>query len=219
MPQYFEYGEAEKQYLSEKDPLLGAAIRQIGDVRREVMPDLYAALVLQIVAQQISTKGAQTVYARLCAKLGAVTPKNVCALPVEEVQNCGMSMRKAGYIREVAERIQAGQLNLQALHSLPDEELCVQLSGIRGIGRWTAEMLMTFSMQRPDILSYGDIAIHRGLRMLYRHRAITPQLFQKYKRRYSPCATVASLYLWEIAGGACPALRDPAPKAAKGKRG
>jgi DNA-3-methyladenine glycosylase II len=76
---------------------------------------------------------------------------------------------------------------------------------------------MIFSMQRPDVLSWDDLAIHRGLRMLYRHREITPALFEKYKKRYSPYASVASLYLWAIAGGACPALTDPALKKADNK--
>ena len=74
-------------------------------------------------------------------------------------------------------------------------------------------MLMIFSMQRMDILSWGDLAVHRGLRMLYRHRVVTPTLFAKYKKRYSPYATVASLYLWAVAGGACPRLEDRASKA------
>jgi len=96
-----------------------------------------------------------------------------------------------------------------------DEEVCRELSALDGIGVWTAEMLMTFSMQRPDIISFGDLAIHRGLRMLYHHRKITRDLFDKYKRRYSPYATVASLYLWAIAGGAIPELRDRASKSVK----
>lgn len=93
--------------------------------------------------------------------------------------------------------------------------MCRELSALDGIGVWTAEMLMTFSMQRPDIISFGDLAIHRGLRMLYHHRKITRDLFDKYKRRYSPYATVASLYLWAIAGGAIPELRDRASKSVK----
>jgi DNA-3-methyladenine glycosylase II len=100
---------------------------------------------------------------------------------------------------------------------MADSEICKRLVEIKGIGVWTAEMLMTFSMQRPDILSWDDLAIHRGLRMLYRHRKITPALFAKYKRRYSPYASVASLYLWAIAGGACPSLTDPAQKKIKKK--
>ena len=70
-------------------------------------------------------------------------------------------------------------------------------------------------MERPDIISYGDLAILRGMRMLYRHRKVTPKLFQKYRKRYSPYASVASLYLWAIAGGALPELTDPAPKSKK----
>ena len=86
------------------------------------------------------------------------------------------------------------------------------------LGFSAAEMLLTFSLQRMDVMSWGDLAIHRGLRMLYRHRKITPALFARYKRRYSPYATVASLYLWAIAGGACPGLRDCAPGAKAGKK-
>jgi len=95
---------------------------------------------------------------------------------------------------------------------MTDDEICKRLCRIKGIGVWTAEMLMTFSMQRMDIMSWDDLAIHRGLRMIYHHRKITPELFAKYKRRYSPYATVASLYLWAIAGGACAELVDYAPK-------
>ena len=108
----------------------------------------------------------------------------------------------------------SGSLDLTRLSAMPDNEICTCLSRHKGVGVWTAEMLMTFSMQRPDILSWDDLAIQRGLRMLYRHRKITPALFAKYKRRYSPYASVASLYLWAIAGGACPDLTDPEPKAA-----
>ena len=211
MPQFFEYGETEKIFLSKKDPQLGAAIKEIGHVYREVIPDLYAALVLQIISQQISTKGAETVYSRLCDMLGPPTPQNICKTPVDKIQKCGMSMRKTQYIVDFSQSVINGALDLQALHTLSDDELCAKLSGIRGIGVWTAEMLMTFSMCRPDIMSFGDIAIHRGLRMLYRHRKITPQLFSKYKRLYSPYASVACLYLWEIAGGACKELHDHAP--------
>ncbi|MDL2213966.1 DNA-3-methyladenine glycosylase 2 family protein [Clostridia bacterium OttesenSCG-928-O13] len=211
MALYFEYGETETAWLRSRDAQLALAMDEIGHVHREVIPDLYAALLLQIISQQISTKGAETIWKRLQAKLGEVSPAVVCSAAVEDIQSCGMSMRKAQYIADLSRSVLDGSLDLQALHALPDDELCAQLSQIRGIGVWTAEMLMTFSMQRPNVMSYGDIAIHRGLRMLYRHRKITPQLFNRYKRRYAPYASVACLYLWEIAGGACPNLRDYAP--------
>lgn len=121
-------------------------------------------------------------------------------------------MRKAIYIKEIAEAVADGRLDLKSLEAMSDDEVCKRLCQIKGIGVWTAEMLMTFSMQRQNVMSWDDLAIQRGLRMLYHHRKITPALFAKYKRRYSPFATVASIYLWAIAGGACERLSDCAPK-------
>ncbi|WP_416173761.1 DNA-3-methyladenine glycosylase family protein, partial [Clostridium perfringens] len=92
------------------------------------------------------------------------------------------------------------------------EEVIAELSALKGIGRWTAEMIMTFCIQRPDVMSYGDLAIHRGLRMLYHHRNVDKIKFEKYRRRYSPYGTVASLYLWAIAGGAIDEMKDYAPR-------
>ena len=99
---------------------------------------------------------------------------------------------------------------------MPDELVIQELSALKGIGVWTAEMIMTFCMQRPNIVSFGDLAILRGMRMLYRHKEIDRAKFEKYRKRYSPYGTVASLYLWAIAGGALPELTDPAQK--KGKK-
>ena len=95
---------------------------------------------------------------------------------------------------------------------MSDEDAIRALSGLKGIGVWTAEMILLFCMQRPDIFSYDDLAIQRGLRMVYRHRAIDRKLFEKYRRRFSPCCSVASLYLWAVSGGAIPELSDPKPK-------
>ena len=90
------------------------------------------------------------------------------------------------------------------------------LSSLRGIGVWTAEMILLFCLQRPDIFSYDDLAIRRGLRMVYRHRRIDRPLFERYRRRFHPYGSVASLYLWAVSGGAIPELTDPAPKSANG---
>ena len=95
---------------------------------------------------------------------------------------------------------------------MDDAEAIRALSSLRGIGVWTAEMILLFCLQRPDILSYDDLAIQRGLRMVYHHRAIDRRLFEKYRRRYSPYGSVASLYLWAVSGGAIPELKDYKPK-------
>jgi len=212
---YYEYGASEISWLKSRDFVLGSAIDEIGHIYRPVMPNLFEALVHSIVGQQISTKAHATVWRRLKELAEPFTPGKIVALPVEELQQCGITMRKARYIKESADSVLNGSINLDTLHEMSDIEVCNQLKQIKGIGVWTAEMLMTFSMQRPDIMSWDDLAIHRGLRMLYRHRKITHELFAKYRRCYSPYGTVASLYLWAIAGGACPALTDPAQKKTK----
>ncbi|MEI3229966.1 MAG: DNA-3-methyladenine glycosylase 2 family protein [Gordonibacter pamelaeae] len=169
---YFEYDEQAIAYLKARDERLAEAIDAIGPVRREVTPDLFAALVNCIVGQQISTKAQVTIWKRLTGAFGDITPEAMAACPDDELQQFGLSFRKVGYIKGAAERVVAGELDLKGLADLPDEEVCRRLSALPGIGVWTAEMLMTFSMQRPDIMSYGDLAILRGLRMLHHHRRI-----------------------------------------------
>jgi DNA-3-methyladenine glycosylase II len=197
----FEYGEKEIAYLKKRDKTLGAAIDAIGLIRREVSPDLFSALVNSIIGQQISTQAQATIWKRLKNGLSEITPHAVLSRTEAELQSFGISFRKASYIRGVAEMAADGRLNIDALRTKTDVEVCEELVKIKGIGIWTAEMLMLFSMQRPDILSFGDLAIHRGMRTLYNHNEITRELFEKYRRRYSPFRSVASLYLWEIAGG------------------
>ena len=197
----FTYGETETSYLKKRDKALGAAIDAIGPVERPVNPDLFSALVNAIVGQQISTKAQTTIWTRMLSGLGEVTPQTILALTLEELQSYGISFRKAAYIMGAAEKAADNKLDLAALHHKTDAEICKELSALDGVGVWTAEMLMLFSMQRPDILSFGDLAILRGMRLLYRHREITKPLFEKYRRRYSPYGSVASLYLWAIAGG------------------
>ncbi len=209
---YFKYGKEETDYLCARDSRLADVIEKVGAIQREVRPDLFDALIHSIVGQQISTKAHATISQRIESRFGVLNPQNVSKLSNEELQSVGLTFRKVSYMKEAARRILAGELDLESLRDMPDNEVCRALSSLPGVGVWTAEMLMTFSMQRPNIISYGDLAIVRGLRMIYRHRCITPQLFEKYRRRYSPYCTVASLYLWAVAGGAIPELRDLAPK-------
>jgi len=199
---YFEYGETEMEYLRRKDKKLGEAIDQLGMIKREVNPDLFSALVHSIVGQQISTKAHKTIWERMKTGLVEITPDTVLNCSDAELQSYGISFRKASYIKGAAEKVMDGTLNIGSLHAKPDDEICAELVQLSGIGLWTSEMLMLFSMQRPNILSFGDLAILRGMRMLYHHKEITKKLFEKYRKRYSPHCSVASLYLWAIASGA-----------------
>lgn len=199
--QYFQYGEKEINYLKNKDKRLGEVIERVGMVERRVIPDLYAALIHAIVGQQISSKAHETIWRRITDALGAITPEKISTMSVEDVQSFGISFRKAGYIKDITERITSGEFPLEALYRMSDEEVCKRLSSLHGIGVWTAEMLMLFSMQRPNILSFNDLAIIRGMKIVYHHRKITREMFERYRRRLSPYCSVASLYFWKVAGG------------------
>ena len=209
---YFQYGETEINYLKRKDKKLALAIEQIGHIERKLDANLFAAVVRHIVGQQISSKAQATVWARLETRMKDVTPFAVHAASAQELQALGMSLRKAEYIKDFADKIVSGEFDLQAVEQMSDAEAITALSSLKGIGKWTAEMILLFCLQRPDILSYDDLAIQRGLRMLYHHRKIDRKLFEKYRRRFSPYGSVASLYLWAISGGAIPGMRDYAPK-------
>ena len=214
---YFSYGEREIRYLKGRDPRLAAVIDAVGHVERPVDPDLFSAVVHHIVGQQISTKAQATVWRRMVETMGRVDAGAVAALGAEGLQSLGISFRKAGYILEFARRVQGGGFDLDALWDMTDEDAIAALASLKGVGVWTAEMILLFCMERPDILSFDDLAIQRGLRMVYHHRRIDRPLFERYRRRYSPYGSVASLYLWAVAGGAVPGMRDyaPAKKAAR----
>jgi DNA-3-methyladenine glycosylase II len=209
---YFKYGKKEVDFLKSKDVVLAEYMDEIGLIRREIIPDMFMALVSSIIGQQISAKAHKTVWERFETKFSPITSKHINSISTEDLQTCGISMRKAIYIKEIASQIEDGSLDLVQLQTMSDDDVCKRLSEIKGIGVWTAEMLMIFSMQRKDVLSWGDIAIHRGLRMLYGHKEITKKLFAKYKKLYSPYATVASLYLWHISADTSGQYVDRATK-------
>lgn len=197
----FPYTQAELDYLRARDEPLGRAIDRIGIIERPVNQDLFAALASSIVAQQISGAAATTVWNRLVARLGAITPETVQAAAVEDIQQCGVSMRKATYIKGIGEAVAGGTLDLAALPDLPDDEVIARLSALHGIGVWTAEMVLIFAMQRPDVVSWGDLGIRRGMMRLYELSELDHPTFDHYRQRYSPYGSVASLYLWRIAAG------------------
>ena len=212
---YFAYGEEETDYLKKKDKRMAEVIDRIGHVERTVDTDLFSAVVHHIVGQQISTKAQETIWQRMLSALGEVNAEAVLAAGVPKLQSLGMTFRKAEYITDFAEKVRTGAFDLEGIWQKSDEEAIRELASLKGIGVWTAEMILLFCMQRPDVLSYDDLAIQRGLRMVYHHRKIDRKLFEKYRRRFSPYGSVASLYLWAVSGGAIPELRDYAPKKKK----
>jgi DNA-3-methyladenine glycosylase II len=194
----FRYGDREISHLRKRDRKLGAAIDEIGIIERDVNPDLFTALVASVASQQISAKAAETVWRRMEERFGAITPEIIATADAGSIQQCGMSMRKAGYIKGIGEAVADGRLDPDGLRDLSDEEVIDRLSALNGVGIWTAEMILIFSMERPDVVSWGDLAIRRGMMKLYGLETLDRAAFDRYRKRYSPYGSVASLYLWEI---------------------
>ena len=199
MARYFEYGDEAVEYLKKRDAKLAAAIDAVGHVYREMEEgDLFSGVVHHIIGQQVSSAAQATVWARLRDGLGAVTPAAVSGATVDKLQSCGTTFKKAEYIKRFADKVVSGEFDIDAVEHMDDARAIEALSSLPGIGTWTAEMLLLFNLGRPDILSFGDLAIHRGMRMVYHHRKVTRPMFERYRRRYSPYGSVASLYLWAI---------------------
>ena len=212
----FQYGLSELAHLKNRDPGLGAVIDRIGWIEREVTPDLFTALIHSLAAQQISNAAAATVRRRLGGLLGKlITPRQVAQTPLAELQACGLSQRKAAWIQGLGQQVVRGALNLSALPALPDAEVIRRLSAVPGVGVWTAEMLLIFALARPDVVSWGDRPIRRGMERLYGLAPLNRAQFTQYRERYRPHGTVASFYLWALAGlpaeTAVPAHPAPAP--------
>ena len=210
----FIYSDDALAYLTKADPALGRVIATQGRLQRPVTPDLFYALCESIVSQQISVAAAKTVFARFLACVGEVTPVGVHAVPTELIQQCGMSMRKASYLSHAATSALLGTpsygytppnpdslpvVNFDILHTLSDAELITTLSTLKGVGKWTAQMLLIFSLNRLDVTSFDDLALRRGLKNLHNLSDMpTRAEFDALTAPHSPYRSVASLYLWAI---------------------
>lgn len=211
---YFKYGQKEIEYLKSKDRRLAEVIDKIGMIERQVDSDLFSSVIHHIIGQQISTKAQATIWQRMNDALGTVNADTILNAGTDSLQALGMSFRKAEYISDFAGKVKDGSFDTEKIQHMSDEEAIKELSSLKGIGVWTAEMILLFCMQRPNILSFDDLAIQRGMRMVYHHRKIDRKLFEKYRRRLSPYCSVASLYFWAVSGGAIPEMKDYAPKKA-----
>ena len=195
---YLEYGSKETEHLKSADKLLGKSIDKIGHIYREIDTDTFSSVVKHIIGQQISTSAQVTIIKRLYEKIGIINAKNIYNIESDSLQKIGISFRKTDYIKNFAQKVFLGEFDIEAIHNMPDENIIKELSSLKGIGVWTAEMIMIFCLKRPDVLSFTDLAIIRGMKMLYNLESIDKNIFLEYSKLYSPYGTVASLYLWAI---------------------
>lgn len=194
----FPYGEKELRYLSERDKNMAIVVNMLGKIERKTDPDLFCALVQNIVGQQISNKAFETVWGRFINHFKNITPEIINAELSENIQKLGISQKKVAYIKKITAKVATKELDFEILSKLSDEDAIAELTKLDGIGKWTAEMFLLFSMRRTNILSYGDFAIKKGLQILHNRKEVTKPIFEKYRKLYSPYCSVASFYLWEI---------------------
>lgn len=202
-------GGPQRAALARRDPVMAALIERIGPIdlperlarRSEERPaDAYGALLRSIIGQQVSTKAARTVYLRVLDLFGgtAPAPEQMLALSVEDLRGAGLSGRKVTYIRDLAQHVVDGELELERIAELSDERAIEEISAVRGLGRWTAEIFLMFHLERPDVLSGGDLGLRKAIQVEYGLEATpTPEEVRGIGARWSPYRSLASLYLWE----------------------
>ena len=191
-----------RRHLLACDPVLAGVIRTVGPCRwGDGDPDLFAGLVRAIVSQQLSVKAAETILGRVTALLpnARLEPGSLLDLPAASLRGAGLSARKAEYVQDVARGVLDGTLRLDLLPSLPDDEVLARLTSVRGIGRWTAEMILMFRLRRPDVLPLDDVSLVRAVQRVYGlRRRPTPAQLTRLGEAWRPWRTVACWYLWSL---------------------
>lgn len=198
-----------RKALAASDPTMAALIDRIGKIdvatrlkrRSEERPnDAYGALLRAIVGQQLSTKAARTIYLRVIDLFGGSTPSPEQLLEAreEDLRAAGLSGRKTEYVRDLASHVLSGELELDRLGELSDEEVIAEIVAVRGLGQWTAEMFLLFHLERPDVLSGGDLGIRKAIQVEYGLEKMPPPTqVLEIGEPWRPYRSLASLYLWE----------------------
>lgn len=195
----FEYGKKETDWLKSRDPALGEYMEKRGMLSEPVLSSAFAGLVWGICGQQISNMAHASIWKRVFDAISPLVPEHIMEKGPDFLTGLGLSRPKAGYILNIAEEFLKGKLSDALLFGLSDAEVYKLLCSYKGIGPWTAEMLLIFTLRRKNVLSFGDIAIKRGMCALYGKKEISKDLFADYYRLYSPFATIAAFYFWELA--------------------
>lgn len=189
-----------RKYLSEKDPILGAVIKRVPPFERSWGENYFLDLIESIISQQLSIKAADTIWGRFKQAFGKehITPEDVIAIDKEILRACGISYQKISYIKDLAEKTAESGIVFEQFEIMTDEEIITELVKVKGIGRWTAEMFLMFTMGRPDVFSYGDLGIRKAIQKLYTFRKEpTQKQAEKIADKWKPYRTVACRYLWK----------------------
>ncbi|MFD1040050.1 DNA-3-methyladenine glycosylase family protein [Virgibacillus byunsanensis] len=187
------------EILCESDPVLEKLITTIGKIEISMRPDYFQSIVRSIIGQLISVAAADAIYNRLDHLLiHHITPDGIIDTDIDQLRAVGLSMRKVDYLRDLAAKVKNREIVFEKLHMLDDKEVIKQLTSIKGIGKWTAEMFLIFSLERMNVLALDDIGIQRGAKWLYQvDKTKRRSILMEKASRWDPYCTIASCYLWE----------------------
>ena len=192
-----EYWDRAKRALARRDPVMARIMRAHPKVFLARRGEPFLTLARAIVGQQISVKAAQSVWDRFTACVGPVTPVNVLLKERPALRACGLSDRKTEYIADLAQHFTDGSIHVQRWGVMSDEDIIAELVQVRGIGRWTAEMFLIFSLLRPDVFPLDDLGLQKGIRLAYfRRRKVALSTMRKLGESWRPWRSVATWYLW-----------------------
>ncbi len=191
-------------YLRDVDPIIAKAIERVGPCTLVPNPQFFETLVDAIISQQISVKAADAIMGRLRAVLhaeaeGKISPHALLTLEEDTLRAVGLSPQKMRYIRDLTERVVNGELDLEQISELDDEEVISELVKVKGIGRWTAEMMLIFALGRPDVLPVDDLGFLEGVREAYAlETRPTPKEMRVRGELWRPYRTFATWYMWKV---------------------
>jgi DNA-3-methyladenine glycosylase II len=192
-----EYWQRAKRALARRDAVLGGIIRAYPRIALQSRGDPFRTLARAIVGQQISVKAAQSVWDRVAAAAPTLAPEAVLRLRVRRLRACGLSERKAEYLRDLARHFADGAIRLERWPQMDDEAVIAELVQVRGIGRWTAEMLLMFSLLRPNVLPVDDLGLRRAAgRHYFDCEDVGADELRALGAQWEPWRSVATWYLW-----------------------
>jgi DNA-3-methyladenine glycosylase II len=193
------------RHLSHADKRMEKLIDKFGPPNFNLMNNYYESLIRSIVYQQLSGKAASIIYERLLDLFVFdiyPEPKDILAVSIETLRSSGLSYQKVNYIRDLSEKWQEGTMNLTDIDSMTDEEISSELIKVKGIGQWTADMFLMFTLGRPDVFPFGDLGIQKGVMILTNmNRLPTQKEMERKTKKWQPYRTVAAWYLWKLVDG------------------
>lgn len=184
-----------------KDKYIGPLVKKYGPckIKRRRKKNYFSILTTSIVYQQLSIKAASAILGRLKTGLGGeITPEKILQAKPKKLKEWGLSKQKTTYLKDLARRTKKGQLELGKMDKLSDEEIVKELIAVKGIGPWTAEMFLMFSLARPDIFPTDDLGIRNGMKRLLKKKGMKPSEMVKFSERWRPYRSVASWYIWKF---------------------